>query len=301
MIPYKQLQQAKCIPGIALLLEKITADKVTCKPVRGCTEGDIKEILGLDTTEVSGNNRTVWILPEGVQRRSPSNQVKPILALLSQYWKPNSENTTRTVIDIVIFDVIGHGQDASGMETPLLVYGEVHCEFKNHDNNLGLNGFCDYGLGHDIKRGGVTIGIEARKLDEKMDIWQIICYVGILHKYRAAKDNDKITTCYGVVTDSSLWQFVKIDDSGKVFTSRRIDCTQNWAEIWTWMNYILQNARRVSATTTPASSLENISKENFSVVVESFAVDNGTGSDDDDDSDDPELAAMLADFMKLKE
>jgi hypothetical protein len=301
MIPYEQSQQAKSIPGIALLLEKITADKAVCKPLRGCTEEDIKDILGLDTTEVSGNNRKVWILPEGVQKRSPSNQVKPILALLSKYWKPNSENTTRTLIDMVILDVIDHGQDDIGPKNPLLVYGEVHCEFTDHDKNLGFNEFCDYGLGYDIKRGGVTIGIEAKKLDEKMDIWQIIGYVGILHKYRVAKSDSNITTCYGVVTDSSLWQFVKIDDTGKIFTSRKIDCTQNWIEIWTWMNYILQNARRISATSTPASSLEHISKGNFSVVVESFAVDSGTNVDDDDESNDQELAGMLADFMKLSE
>ena len=63
-----------------------------------------------------------------------------------------------------------------------------------------------------------------------MNVWQLIAYTGILHKNRQFKYNKAIAFSYGIITDSRLWQFIRVDNTGKVLASRIIDWTGNYKE-----------------------------------------------------------------------
>ena len=245
---------------------------------KSCSQYDVETILDVDTSECGVNDsRKVWILPKDSEKRNPSNN---IVSVLQKYWKRNSECTTRSYIDMICLDVLK--SDLPTGKAQLSCFGNVKLQFTNNNNGLTFSGLADYAWGYGNEIGSETIIIEAKKVGEQLDLWQLVAYVGILQKNRQLKKKI-ISTCYGIVTDSILWIFVKIDESGKCWSSTIKDITNNRTEIWTWVNYILQNA---SPASTPSALVHNITKENFHVIVERFQT---ADSDEDEEGDEDEF------------
>jgi hypothetical protein len=72
-----------------------------------------------------------------------------------------------------------------------------------------------------------------------------------------------------------------------VLCSRLIDATNNLKEICTWVNYILQCARRITPPTTHLSSTNElvVTNENFEVIVESYRKEEEESEEEDFDED----------------
>ena len=134
------------LPVVSGIVRMIQDKEITSIRINECREADINSILGLDTTGVNESN-CVWNLPTTVKKRSPSHRAQSFLKDIKKYWNANSENTTRTIVDHILLDIVSNGQSDVGEKLPFLVWGEVPCKFINRDKSIGLNGSCDYCIG----------------------------------------------------------------------------------------------------------------------------------------------------------
>ncbi|RKO83486.1 hypothetical protein BDK51DRAFT_49915 [Blyttiomyces helicus] len=130
---------------------------------------------------------------------------------------------------------------------------------------------------------------EAKCYLAEMNIWEIVAYCGVIHKARklAGRPN---STVYGFLTDSVFWEFVRIDNKSKVWTSLVV----SEEDAPTWLMYILDCAERSTPSTTPTTSNDDQRKnelDNFKIVVERFRTIEG--DDSEDESEEEEVVEVV--------
>jgi hypothetical protein len=208
---------------------------------------------------------------------------------MGKVWSQNSESTTRTIIDMILLDALSECQIDIGQK--LACWGEVSLRWKEPGQAVGLNGSSDYVFGYgtcDTQTEQLLLVGEAKALGEQLLTWQLVAYLGIIHRARkqAARQN---STVYGFLTDSRLWQFFRIDNDSKVWASTIFDRQAAAKDIWSWLVYMVDSARRSTPSSSPLSSTFDIAIElsNFCVLGERFTFvsvpDHGSDVNDDVD------------------
>ena len=261
-IPSEERKKLSDLPWLNSFVNQIgPPSTIRQMRIRDCEASDINTCLNLNTDCVR-KNKHAWILPETFNGATPSKWFQKSKKIVDDVWNTNSEATTRTVIDLNLMEILK--QDPS--LRPFGCWGEVSITFQG--GGIQLNGKSDYFLGYGVPGNetleGMLVGGEAKARGQMFNIWQIIGYCGIIHNIRKSKS--KITcTVYGFVTDSSIWEFIRIDNDSVVYTSSPI---ANNEEILSWLKYILHCAMLSTPTANPYNS-ESELKE-FSIKIEKF-------------------------------
>lgn len=280
--------------------------------ISACTAMDIEDVLQLDVSRVR-KDAFQWELPVDVEKCVPSKWFRQAMTML-QPWNSNSDATTRTKIDIFLLDVTAHANKKSENDSGIGCWGEMSLSACR--DGMQLNGRGDYFLGYGRGEGGkslhtLLIAGEAKARGASMSIWQIIAYCGIIHNIRKTRPESPNSTVYGFITDGAVWEFVRIDNDGKVWTSAP---KTNETEVETWLAYLIHCSRRCTPSATPTSSLSvlyHAELDPFEAVVEKFITlpeingpqDDDNCTDDDDCTDDEEEAVAFRnrfdELMKL--
>ncbi|KAI8825234.1 uncharacterized protein EV422DRAFT_606009 [Fimicolochytrium jonesii] len=275
-LPEEEEQALKNLPYLSSILRTL-APKVNSVAVRDCTDKDIRRVLQLDTSAVKRTNPS-WALPEDVPRYSPTKWLKSSWAMIDKFWNLNSENSTRTIIDLFLLDVMAQAQNREQDESAKIMstWTEVSLSHIHEDFKDALHTMLFVG--------------EAKVAGGERSLWQIIAYCGMLRKLRlkhvASSPYSHNATIYGFVTDSIVWEFVRVDNNGKVFLSPAIT---SHIDVQTWLGYTLKCARQSTRTASPAVSQAEL--QEFSISIERFRK---LAMPNPDDEDDPEEDARAA-------
>jgi hypothetical protein len=136
-------------------------------------------------------------LPE--PNKAPSSSLKDYIARIRKHWHlSSSENTTRTLIDVILLEVLRHLPADKSLD----VWGEV--DFPRRDDS-GVFRSVDYVLGPPSledtpAKGRYVIVVEAKKALGDHDRVQAFGEM----KAALEKNRDGLTV-YGVLTDSKEW------------------------------------------------------------------------------------------------
>ncbi|RKO90823.1 hypothetical protein BDK51DRAFT_41873 [Blyttiomyces helicus] len=281
---------------MAILSELRSIEKETIR-IGDCKEKHIEEILSLNISRVR-NPLLRWMLPKGVIKHEPSQWLKDALHVFFKRWHRNSENTTRTLIDLMLLDVLDHSAERIGG------WGEVELSWT--DGPIILTGYSDYVLSYgDLSdktdMSSVLVCGEAKCSDAKQNIWQIVAYCGIVHKARLALEKQNVTV-YGFMTDGDSWEFVRIDNESNVWTTK----VSTLRKAMTWLRYILDCAQKSTPSSTPTTSKTDLRKKelkNFKLVVERFRTMDGVdeSEDDEDEEEEEEVVVVEEDGTDLVE
>lgn len=169
----------------------------------------------VDESEVENEiNPTSWISPSPPPERNvePSALFMGLLERLHQCWDRNKEATTRTYIDQVILDVLWGRRDMLRTNMPL----------------------------------STTLVVEAKVYRGDSHPWQLLSIMA--HYQSVKKAAQKLTTVYGILTDSEDWTFYRLDNNSKVWCSRKYSFSREKKSIWKFIDYIIDTAERLSPT-----------------------------------------------------
>ena len=255
---------------------------MTLQDIRTCTKNHCISILGIDCSELEGLFRAVWKFPkEFVATNGPQYETIQVLKNLDLHWKKNSENTTRTFIDLVLADVLAR-QKTELTSQALVCFGglplkwPLEATLKN--KIAGINGISDYCIGYDNEKktlDTLLFVIEAKRPNEKWNIYQLIGYMGILQQHRIKKmkkrKETKNCTIYGILSDSELWQFFRLDNFGKAWSSEPLYFPSRQEEIWNWINFLIDCSKNSTPSATPTASISAL--HHFERDVEKFEID----------------------------
>ncbi|RKO91015.1 hypothetical protein BDK51DRAFT_28303 [Blyttiomyces helicus] len=265
-------------PALKAIVSEIRSGKKPSVRIQDCTEQNVADILELDVSMVH-SLPSMWKLPADVKPCSPSSWLKTASRMMGP-WKQNSENTTRTRIDQILLDVLHH--------TPLpklSCWGEVLLKWDG--GKKSLTGSADYVLGYGGRSQceymeSILVCGEAKRSGAAWNIWQIVAYCGVVHKSRIAQGKQN-TTVYGFLTDSSFWEFIRIDNNSQVWTAK----VAGEGDAMTWLAYILDCAQKSTPSDTPTASLEDMTREleNFAVVVGRIETGDENLEEDDEEED----------------
>ncbi|KAJ3045314.1 hypothetical protein HK097_001233 [Rhizophlyctis rosea] len=219
--------------------------------IRDCKESHVQNILGLDTSKVRDSDE-LWKLPEDVEQFKPTAWLE-----ISLSW-PKGQDELSGRGDYFI----GYSQssDVEQALQMLLLAGEA--KVLDGEKNIGqIIAYC--GILHLVSNGCGDLLPTFSKFD--------FCILKLRKQHVASTPTSHKSTIYGFITDSSVWEFVRVDNFGSVVTSGPI---VKAPEVLTWLAYLLTSARSSIPTASPDISLEGLS--NFAYRVERFTV----GTDD---------------------
>ncbi|RKO86097.1 hypothetical protein BDK51DRAFT_34459 [Blyttiomyces helicus] len=98
-------------PELKAILSEIRSIEKETINIGHSKKKHIEEILLLDTSRVR-NPLLRWMLPKGVIKHEPSQWLKDALHVFFKRWHRISENTTRTLIDLMLLDVLHHSAES---------------------------------------------------------------------------------------------------------------------------------------------------------------------------------------------
>ncbi|OXV10665.1 hypothetical protein Egran_01575 [Elaphomyces granulatus] len=159
----------------------------------------------------------------------------------SKYFKSsNSEMMARISIDILFCDRLNLLQDSNAEEhlnwVPEVSLSEhKHCH--SREGRLGIGVQCELSIRFSLeaKRGGAA----------KAVLPQLIVYLAAIQDSR--KRADKVNySVFGVMTDSSEFIFVLLDESRKLFVSNTLSWLNQDTTIVKWIDKILEDAIKSS-------------------------------------------------------
>lgn len=240
--------------------------------VKNATERLVQGILKIDTADVNKMNRRVWSLPES-EIIEEDHCISECLKKLESVWNRDSESTTRTFIDLILLDILS--RQNFDFEFKFNCFGEVSgLKYPENpsENDDWFSGRADYFLGYGLGAKSLEtllICVEAKAGNGRWNIWQLIAYMGIIHKKRQEKSKINANV-YGIFTNSINWQFFRIDNTSKVWASDTINITSRRNEIWSWMSYIID----ISSKSTPTNSMANLKslEHHFERDIEQFRI-----------------------------
>lgn len=131
--------------------------------------------------------------------KEPSAWIKEAIALVRQYWHvSSSENTTRTLIDVILLEVLKQ----LPADKKLNVWGEVNVPKRD---DLNVHGAIDYVLGPPSKEDTPTKGRYVVIVEAKNDLHDHDRVQAFAEMKAALKKNNDGLTVYGVLTDAKEW------------------------------------------------------------------------------------------------
>ncbi|KAJ3173003.1 hypothetical protein HDU88_004462 [Geranomyces variabilis] len=141
-LPEEETQALNALPHLSAILREVQSTG-TSVAVRDCDDSDIRKVLQLDTSAVSRTSPS-WVLPEGVDRYQPTKWFKRAWNKIATHWNLNSENSTRTIIDLVLLDVLSqdHTKEPDSSAQKMFTWTEISLPHKHGGHEL--NGRGDY-------------------------------------------------------------------------------------------------------------------------------------------------------------
>ncbi|KAI8998177.1 hypothetical protein BC832DRAFT_566393 [Gaertneriomyces semiglobifer] len=206
------------------------------------------------------------------------------------------KNSTRTMIDLILLDVLSHiDKDRPSIDQKMSCWSEISVSFKSggeklHGRGEYLLGYSPTDVALDSLHTLLLAGEANKVVGAERPIWQIVGYCGMLHMVINPSVD---STVYGFITDSAIWEFVRVDNAGKIFTS---DPLTNLSDVETWLGYLIESARKSMPTASPPVSPEDLS--NFEINVERYTTGQPHGLAGEDDDDDEAAAKAFEDMYQ---
>ncbi|EGC46683.1 predicted protein [Histoplasma capsulatum var. duboisii H88] len=165
-----------------------------------------------------------------------------------------SETFCRTIMDLVFLDRLRVLKDENATRH-LKFVPEVSLSVER--GGATITGRADWCLGYGNARGGfesTLIIMEAKKLGTAQSgLPQLIIYLAAV--LDARKDSHNMDSAvFGLLTDSSVFQFVYLDPARKLFTSRLLQWVTDKKRIVQWIDRVLEDSIKASPHTTPVKS-----------------------------------------------
>ncbi|KAJ3054860.1 hypothetical protein HK097_000616 [Rhizophlyctis rosea] len=180
------------------------------------------------------------------------------------FWFRNSENGTRTRIDLILLDTLRQLKIARPAETSKMsAWTEISLSWPSE--TVELSGRGDYFIGYSSS-------------ENAEDALQTLLMAG----EAKVLDGEK----------NLAWEFVWVDNNGVIVNSAVIS---EISEVQTWLSYIIINARSSTPTAIPKMSLEDLSK--FAVKIERFTTATSS-SKEELVVDEDELRAFEQEFKR---
>ncbi|PGH28551.1 hypothetical protein GX50_08712 [[Emmonsia] crescens] len=251
---------------------------------------EAKDITGIDFKLVHPDYR--WALKElGLQTEPLSDWADVAIKklLLSEYAeKFQPESLTRTIFDILLCDRLEKLDDAASRKR-LRIVPEAIMEFSTETGSIRkkISGCCDWALGYmddKSKLQEMLIVVEAKSPGNLgTALPQLITYLASVQATRVAS-NKTNKVVFGLVTDSSQFQFAVLRESKKVFLSKYLDWWTEKTAVVAFLDHILRDAIESSPHTTSIRfDNKRIGKFNESLSRTHDFEDHVDDSDNDDD------------------
>ncbi|KAJ3052252.1 hypothetical protein HK097_006644 [Rhizophlyctis rosea] len=246
-------------PELQTLFAYITPVVEGSKAHHTVTKKQIEDILHIDVSNADIDSTSFWLreeweLPPNVEIVEPSTWLKKGVKKIVKLWAAtSSENLSRTLIDLTLLDVL----DRTEFEGKLRAWGGVKLRYVAAAG--AMEGYADYGIGHadvdsdEPAKTTFLLIVEAKRQGEKVSLWQLIAYLGILHQKRKALG--KLATVYGIWSTGAHCRFLRIDEGGKAWVSGLMD---HISKIYQWCHYAITCAYISNPTTTPSTLQEHL-------------------------------------------
>jgi hypothetical protein len=220
-------------------------------------------------------NASVWTHspPPPDRHVAPSQLFLELLGRMDKCWNRNKEATTRTYIDQVILDVLWGRKDilrdrdrrCKGYRP----FGEV---WSKTDEYAGSS---DYMLGYgtdDSELTSMLLTIEAKCYLGDTKPWQLLAIMSHFQLLRMHAQK-KIHTIFGILTDSDIYRFFRLDENHKVWRSKPYTMQGDMNIIWEFIDYMIDTAEKMTPTSTPLGSHADLFQDaSFSRYIERFQI-----------------------------
>ncbi|RKO93955.1 hypothetical protein BDK51DRAFT_30379 [Blyttiomyces helicus] len=171
-------------------------------------------------------------------------------------WKRKCESNTRTRIDRILLCVFPHAPVQM-----LSCWGKVLLKWEN--GNKALRGLLTTSWDATDEAPSVM------RPGAASNIWQIVAYCGIVPK-SSIPHRKNYASVYGFLTNGSFRDFIQINNHSQVWKAN----VEGVANARTWLDLILDCARKSEPNATPTMSVEDLRNklERFHVVVQRFKI-----------------------------
>ena len=225
------------------------------------------------TASVTGINVTFreWTTYKLDDTISPSSIFKQVFDQVCQVFHMQNEASRRIILNIFLTDVLSRPE----FNQSLKVFPEIRMEVTEMVGNKRrrIVGDTDYtiGLGKGMDMFGKAppkelhlVAIEAKKAWDEGDYWQCVAETATLYKSRKDAGKRKCDV-WGVLSNAVDWQFIFIDETGKLWTSEKISLSlrlfkeDQVFKVYRFLYYIVKCCYEAcTPTSTPTSSSNDI-------------------------------------------
>jgi hypothetical protein len=204
------------------------ANKDPTEPeAKSFSEADQPWIESVCDVDCAYRKWTTYVLNDTVQ---PSQRFKQNFIETMGVFHQTCEAGRRIFLNIFLSDIIG----SSEFIKTLRIFPEVPMDVLStsvaaNGKKRKLNGKTDYTIGfaRDLDTFSITppnelylVAIEAKcRLDES-DLWQCVAETATLYKSRKDMKKKKCAV-WGVLSNAETWQFIHIDEAGKLWRSEK--------------------------------------------------------------------------------
>jgi hypothetical protein len=209
------------------IIKLATKEESTEPESKSFSEADQPWIESVCDVNCQYRKWNTYVLDDIVQ---PSERFKQNFVETLKVFHQTSEAGRRIFLNIFLSDIIGSSEFISTLK----IFTEVPMDVLStnviaNGKKRKLNGKTDYtiGFGRDLDMFSITppkelhlVAIEAKcRLDES-DLWQCVAETATLYKSRKDKNKTKCAV-WGVLSNAETWQFIHIDEDGKLWRSEK--------------------------------------------------------------------------------
>jgi hypothetical protein len=221
------------------------------------------------TASVTGVNTeyrewTSYLLDESIE---PSSIFKQVFEQACQVFHMQNEASRRIILNIFLIDILSRSE----FDQSLKVFPEIRMEVTQivGHKKRRIVGDTDYtvgfGKGMDIfgkapPKELHLVAIEAKTAWDENSYWQCVAETATLYKSRKDARKAKCSV-WGVLSNAVDWQFIFIDEDGKLWTSDKISLSLRLykevqvLKIYRFLYYVVKCCYEAcTPTTTPSSS-----------------------------------------------
>ncbi|KAM5437395.1 hypothetical protein McanCB21832_002105 [Microsporum canis] len=165
------------------------------------------QLFGLDY--LLGRSDCIW--------EAPNDSVLGRLRS-AEYWvKSSAESLCRTLIDLVLFDIVGmHRHEPAARSIQVMGEYRLTAETPGPQQVLGV---ADYVLGYRPAVYTVppvyesfSVVVEAKKVPISLGLGQAVAYMVAAQQHRMNLNPQRIVNVvYGMISDGIMWQFLRLD------------------------------------------------------------------------------------------
>jgi len=160
------------------------------------------------------------------------------------------------MLDLILIDRLRDLEDKDTFHR-LQISAEVPVSIRMKDtdgNDEIIKGRADWALGYGATKGetgAVLLVIEAKPYDSAaIGMPQLLVYMAAIYEARNRKDKVNMGV-FGMISDSSVFQFSRLDENKKLFLSRLFIWAKDKPIIISYLDTMLVNAIASSPHTTP--------------------------------------------------